>query len=220
MQQGTIARNRAMMSWGEKFFALRFKQVPSGWVFRGPTTRLFGKQQYYLVNDAQKAELMAAAPSLGLFLTFLGLIGVISPAVAVMFLAAFKSIFGHLPQGFLQQFPITIALVLLVAIAGIAFSRYLDQPLRPIVADLPLTDERITPGDANAALANLLGGSTGRIIWIAFSIASGFSALSVIATTIENNFTLTSGAVYGMITAVCMAIAALLFYSTTQRGAK
>ena len=208
-----------MMSWGEKLFALRFKQVPGGWVFRGPITRLFGKRQYYLVNDTQKAEIMAAAPSLGLYLTFLGLIGVISPAVVVMFLAAFKSIFGHLPQGFVQQFPITIALVILVAIAGIAFNQYIDQPIRPIVADLPLTDERITSHDANAALANLLGGSTGRLIWIAFSVGSGLSALAVFVTVIENNFTLTSGAVYAMITAVCWAIAALLFYSLTQRGA-
>jgi hypothetical protein len=89
-----------MMSWGEKLFALRFKQVPGGWVFRGPIKRLFGKRQYYLVNDAQKAEIMATAPSVGLYLMFLGLIGIISPAVAVMFMAAFKSIFGHLPPDF------------------------------------------------------------------------------------------------------------------------
>jgi hypothetical protein len=206
-----------MMPWGEKLFALRFKPVPGGWVFRGPITRLFGKRQYYLVNDAQKAEIMATAPSLGLYLTFLGLIGVISPAVAVMFLAAFKSIFGHLPHG-LQQFPITIALVSLVVIAGIAFNQYIDQPLRPIVANLPLTDERITSHDANAALANLFGGSTGRLIWIAFSVDSGLSAIGVFTTIIENDFTLTFAAFYGMIIAVCSAIAALLFYSMAQRG--
>ena len=74
--------------------------------------------------------------------------------------------------------------------------------------------------DGLASRVERLEAFTGGIIWIAFSIASGFSALSVIATTIDNNFTLTSGAVYGMITAVCMAIAALLFYSMTQRGAK
>jgi hypothetical protein len=103
-------------------------------------------------------------------------------------------------------------------IAGIAFNQYVDQPLRPIVADLPLTDERITSHDANAALANIFGGSTGRLIWIGFSVASGLSALSVFVTVIDNDFTLTSGAVYGMVTAVCSAIVALLLYSMAQRG--
>jgi hypothetical protein len=207
-----------MASWGEKLFALRFKQVPGGWVFRGPTARLFGKPQYYLVNDEQKAELMATAPSPGFIGIYLGLVAAIGPAAAVMFLAAFKSIFGHLPHGFLQQFPITIAVVLLVVLASIAFNQHIDQPLRPIVANLPLTDERITSHDANAALANLFGGSTGRFIWIAFSVGSGLSAIGVFTTIIENDFTLTFAAFYGMIIAVCSAIAALLFYSMAQRG--
>jgi hypothetical protein len=78
----------------------------------GPSKRLFEKRDHYLVNDEQKATILAAAPSPGLILTFLGLLAVLGPALLFVFLATVKSAFGHLPQGFLQQLPATIGLAL------------------------------------------------------------------------------------------------------------
>ena len=130
-----------MASWAEVYFGARFKKVPDGWIFMGPSKRLFEKRDHYLVNDEQKATILAGAPSPGLILTFLGLVAVLGPALVVVFLAIFKSLFGHLPQGFLQQSPATIGLVTLVIVVSIAFFRNLDRRLLRVVADFPLSPE-------------------------------------------------------------------------------
>ena len=119
-----------MASWAEVYFGARFKKVSDGWIFMGPSKRLFEKRDHYLVNDEQKATILAAAPSPGLILTFLGLLAVLGPALLVVFLAIFKSVFGHLPQGFLQQSPATIGLLTLVIVVSVAFF----QKSRPTVA--------------------------------------------------------------------------------------
>jgi hypothetical protein len=209
-----------MASWAEVYFGARFKKVADGWIFMGPSKRLSEKRDHYLVNDEQKATILAAAPSPGLILTFLGLMAVLGPALVVMFLAIFKSVFGHLPQGILQQSPATIGLVTLVIIVSIAFFRNLDRRLLPLVADFPLSTEPMTRRDVDAALAKVVGPSTGRLIAIGLAVISGISALDVINTMAENHFILTSSAASGMITSITSAAAALAIYSLIDREFK
>ena len=209
-----------MASWAEVYFGARFKKVPDGWVFMGPSKRLFEKRDHYLVDDEQRATILAAAPSPGLILTFLGLLAVLGPALLFVFLATFKSVFGHLPQGFLQQLPATIGLVTLVIVVSIAFFRNLDRRLLRVVADFPLSPERMTRRDVDAALARVVGPSTGRLVAIGFAVISGISALDVISAMAENHFMLTSSAVSGLITSIAAAGAALAIYSLIDRESK
>jgi hypothetical protein len=209
-----------MPSWAEVYFGARFKKVPDGWIFMGPSKRLFEKRDHYLVNDEQRAMILAAVPSPGLILTFLGLVAVLGPALVAVFLAIFKSLFGHLPQGFLQQSPLTIGLVTLVIFVSIAFFRNLDRRLLPVVADFPLSPEPMTRRDVDTALAKVVGPSTGRLIALGLAVMSGISALDVINTMAENYFILTSSAVTGMIISITSAAAALGIYSLIDRESK
>ena len=58
-----------------------------------------------------------------------------------------------------------------------------------------------------------------RLVWIAIAIISGLSAVSAVATIVDDDLVLTSGAIFWMAIALGAAVAALLFHSTLKGDA-
>lgn len=59
--------------------------------------------------------------------------------------------------------------------------------------------------------------SEDRFVWIAIAIISGLSAVSAVATIVDNDLVFTSASIFWMATAFGAAVAALLFHSTLKR---
>jgi hypothetical protein len=128
-----------------------FKRVPEGWVFGAPNPWLFGSRRYYLLNDQQKSEVGARLRRMWWML-----LAAIVVAVAVIVPVT-------MPQ--LQQYPLTTfaADVLIGLVIGMALNAYFCRSIRPIIAGLPTTANRITQGDVFRTQVTVL--SRGYIVF-------------------------------------------------------
>jgi hypothetical protein len=132
--------------------ALLFKQVPEGYVYQAPNPWLFGRRRFFLVNEAQKAELLAAVTArsqFALVMTFVVVfVALLAGSVAaVVYLAGD----GDHPIG------ITSATVVLTLLSLYAAAIIIAQPaarrVRPLLERLTPTDQRITLADRRAVAA-------------------------------------------------------------------
>jgi hypothetical protein len=144
--------NRSRGSAGEEAMAdsreaIMFKKVPDGYVFRAPNPWVLGRASFYLVNEAQKTKLLSiiAARSQAVFwVIFVALIGASTGALAYLS--------GHdnpTPRDFvvmLALLPVWIYAAALVSVRPTA------RRLQPLLADLPITDRRITASDMRQAV--------------------------------------------------------------------
>jgi hypothetical protein len=115
---------------------IAFKPELGGYVYRAPNPWLFGRGRYYLVNEAEKAEL-AVHHRRALRFTFL-----------VILVGA--ALGGPLLGSFAPSRPaITLAVAALIGLAvGFVINVLLARSLAPIVAKLTPTRARITQRDA------------------------------------------------------------------------
>jgi hypothetical protein len=128
---------------------LWFKQVPEGYVFRAPTPWIFGRARYFLVNEAQKAQLVAVLTARSQFatltivmLSFLAMFG--ASITAVVYAAGDDYAVGI--------FVATIVLALLTLYAALLIVTLpLAGRVEPLLAGLAPTDQRITAADRRAA---------------------------------------------------------------------
>ena len=115
---------------------MSFKRVPEGWVYRVPNPWLLGRSRYYLVSEKQKSEIAGHHRRMWLFL-LLG-IAVIAAVGAPLTLAGFDE----------QQVVLSLATAALLGlIVGFVASAWLYRTIRPIIAGLPLTTQRITQSE-------------------------------------------------------------------------
>ena len=127
--------------------AIMFKKVPDGYVFRAPNPFVFGRARFYLVNEAQKAQLLA-------------IITARNPAVfwvVVMFLIAAAT--AALAYGTGHDNPtVGDAIVMLGLIpvwlysAVLISTRPTTRKLEPLLAGLQPTDQSITSADLRKAV--------------------------------------------------------------------
>ncbi len=112
-----------------------FKPRADGFVYCPPNPWLFGRNRYYLVNEAQKSDLTRLHRRM-LLVMFWMIVG--GGAVAGPLVGAYAS----------TQPWITLGLAMLIGLAiGIAGKLWLFVKVRPIIASLTPTDERITQAD-------------------------------------------------------------------------
>jgi hypothetical protein len=115
---------------------MSFKRVPAGYVFGAPNPWLIGRRQYYLLNEQQKADVAARLRRMWryLFVAVAVAVGVIVPITL---------------SGF-EQRPVTaFAFDILIGLAiGLALNAYLYRSIRPMLAGLAPTAERITQTEA------------------------------------------------------------------------
>jgi hypothetical protein len=115
---------------------MSFKPVPTGYVFGAPNPWLIGSRQYYLLNEQQKSEVAARLRRMWryLFVAIFVAVGVIVPITL---------------SGFDQRPVTAFAIDVLVGLAiGLALNAYLCRSIRPVLAGLAPTAERITQGEA------------------------------------------------------------------------
>jgi hypothetical protein len=115
---------------------MSFKRVPEGWVYRVPNPWLLGRSRYYLVSEKQKSEIAGHHRRMWLFL-LLG-IAVIAAVGAPLTLARFDE----------QQVVLSLATAALLGlIVGFAANAWLCRTIRPIIANLTPTTQRITQSE-------------------------------------------------------------------------
>ena len=115
---------------------MSFKRVPEGWVYRIPNPWLLGRSRYYLVSEKQKSEIAGHHRRMWLFL-LLG-IAVIAAVGAPLTLAGFDE----------QQVVLSLATAALLGlIVGFAANAWLCRTIRPIIANLTPTTQRITQSE-------------------------------------------------------------------------
>lgn len=115
---------------------MSFKRVPEGWVYRAPNPWLLGRSRYYLVSEKQKSEIAGHHRRMWLFL-LLG-IAVIAAVGAPLTLAGFDD----------QQVVLSLATAALLGlIVGFVANAWLWRTIRPIIADLPPTNQRIAQSE-------------------------------------------------------------------------
>jgi hypothetical protein len=149
-QHYATAQERPMTDLG-KFVV--FKPVAGGHVYRRPAAWLLGSSQHYLVNEEQKAAIRAILTrSTRPVLWTAGISWVALSALsgAALSLWSYRSGF-HAPG--LDGFIAMLAMVLSIYPAFFVISRQvLLRRLRPILATLPPTDERITSREEREAM--------------------------------------------------------------------
>jgi len=115
---------------------LSFKRVPEGWVYRVPNPWLLGRSRHYLVSEKQKSDIAGHHRRMWLFL-LLG-VAVIAAVGAPLTFVGFNE----------QQVVLSLATAALLGlIAGFAANAWLCRTIRPIIADLTPTNQRITQSE-------------------------------------------------------------------------
>ena len=122
--------------------SVMFKPVAGGWVYRAPNPRVFGDASHYLVNDAQKAQIEAIIiPRRPVLLGVLLVAGIVAWVFAL--LGIVWAISRHDDPTTTDV--IAIAVVAISLVAALPFAGWIQRRrLQPILAGLPLTQERIT----------------------------------------------------------------------------
>jgi hypothetical protein len=122
--------------------AIMFKKVPEGYVFRAPNPWVFGRARFYLVNDAQKAQLLAIITARSQAVFWIALVALIGASTAAI---AYGSGHDDPTAGdvviMLALLPVWIYAAVLISIGPMA------RRLQPLLAGLTPTDQRITGVD-------------------------------------------------------------------------
>jgi hypothetical protein len=149
-----------MAKWYEAANEASFKPAAGGYVFQSPNPWIFVRPRYYLVNEAQKAQIMQRlgrwrllnlallAITFGLFFWIIW-----SPA---MFARLFQPA-TQLGMGF--YIPVIALVMILFVVPLVAVPHiYLMRALRPLLADAPRTNERITVAEQLPKIAAPVSG--------------------------------------------------------------
>jgi hypothetical protein len=153
---------------GEGWESLFFKRVPAGWIFQAPSPWPFGRRRHYLVSDSKRAEFVAEYERLNWRR--------VGPAL----------ILGGIPLalGFwlvpMLWNSILLPTILISIVAGSLINAYFWWTLRPLLAGVPQTTERITFAERLRALAAVV--PVGQLILFAILLAVlfVFSVLSAL----------------------------------------
>jgi hypothetical protein len=125
-----------------------FKPVQGGYVYRSPNVWLVGSSPHYVVGEKQKAEILDMIASISTRL--LWIIGI---SALILSLVLGTSLFVWADHTNLHGFrEVLLWIALMFSLyAGFLISRQvLLSKLRPILAGLPTTDERITLAEIRA----------------------------------------------------------------------
>ena len=136
--------------WYERANEASFKPTAGGYVFQAPSPKVFARPRYYLVTEAQKAQLLEGLGRWRLLLMMASLVNLLVIVVVVLPMTlwprSFAPVFVPLiralgPVGLIVAFVAAMALVMtpLIVVAQI----HLARVLRAGLAGAPLTDERI-----------------------------------------------------------------------------
>jgi len=149
-----------MAKWYEAANEASFKPVAGGYVFQSPNPWIFARPRYYLVNEAQKAQIMQRMGrwrllNVALLATTFGLFFWI-----IWWPATFARLFPPATQlGMGFYIPVMALVMTLVVLPLVAVPHiYLMRALRPLLAGVPVTNERITVAEQLPKIAAPVSG--------------------------------------------------------------
>jgi len=178
-----------MPRWYECANEASFKPAPGGHVFQAPSPWMFARPRYYLVNDAQKAALLARLGTWRLLLMIVTLIELSLTLAMTLPMILWPGTFGRLLLPIHHQlgtglFAVLLgAVMILLTVPLFAVPQiYLARTLRSILADAPRSEERITLGEQLPKIATsvsskvLVVGLIGGLAMMSGGIAQMFDA--------------------------------------------
>jgi hypothetical protein len=152
-----------------------FKRVEGGYVFQARNPWFFGRSRHYLVNEAQKAEIAACLRA-----TLRRLTPWVFVAMVVLPLLIGGGVFLLVSLG-RATFINTFALMLAVFVPYIAWTHiYTMRRLRPLIADLPRTNQRITLREGTSNLVVHMSFKF-RLLMLCAAIMSVIGSLMILA---------------------------------------
>ena len=126
-----------------------FKQVPKGYVFRAPNPWIFGRARYFLVDEAQKAQLLATLTARSQIATamifWIGFLALFAASVAALALLS-----GH-DDPSIGDVVSMVALTPVCMYAALLIAARPARRVQPLLAGLTPTDQRITAADRRLA---------------------------------------------------------------------
>ena len=129
-----------------------FKPVSGGYIYRAPNTWLFGSAEHFLVTEGQKAEILATVTStIRPVLWITGISWITLSVLLGMALSLWAYRAGYYTSG-LDGVSAMIAMMLSIYPAFLLSRQLLLHRLRPILATLPPTNERITSLEERQAI--------------------------------------------------------------------
>jgi hypothetical protein len=159
--------------------AALFKQVGDGWVFQAPNPWVFGRTSRYLVNEAQKAELLAIvtprSPTLRIAAITAGiLLWAIAASIIVW---AVSSRDEPTASDALAIFALVVVPIFLALV--FALQRNLRRMQR-VLAGAPRTEERITPRELRHAMAKAVSLRRSVLIGALWAVTCLFQITSLV----------------------------------------
>lgn len=154
-----------MARWYECANEASFKSTPGGHVFQAPSPWMLARPRYYLVNDAQKAALLARLGKWRLLLmiaTVMELLLTLSITLPMIlwpgpFARLFVPLHNQLGTGLFASV-LAVAMILPIVLLFAVPQIHLARTLRSVLADAPQTDERITLGEQLPKIATSVSG--------------------------------------------------------------
>jgi hypothetical protein len=159
--------------------AALFKQVGGGWVFQAPNPWVFGRTSRYLVNEAQKAELLAIVTPRRPILR----IAAITAGILVWAVAASTIVWAvssHDEPTVTDALAIFALVVVPIFLALVfALQRNLRRMQR-VLTGAPRTEERITPRELRHAMANAVSLRRSLLIGALWAVTCLFQVSSLV----------------------------------------
>lgn len=154
-----------MPRWYECANEASFKSAPGGHVFQAPSPWMVARPRYYLVNDAQKAALLARLGTWRLLLMIATLVELSLILAITLPTILWPGTFGRLFRPVsLELGPVlfallVVAMAILVTVPFLAAPQiYLARALRPILANAPRSEQRITLSEQLPRIATSASG--------------------------------------------------------------
>jgi hypothetical protein len=154
-----------MPRWYECANEASFKSAPGGHVFQAPSPWMLAWPRYYLVNDAQKAALLAGLGRWRLLLMIATVIELVLALSVALPVILWPSTFARLFLPMHQQlgtglFATVLAAIMLLPIVSLFAvpQIYLARVLRSVLADAPRSEERITVAEQLSKIAASVSG--------------------------------------------------------------
>jgi hypothetical protein len=178
-----------MPRWYESANEASFKAIAGGHVFQAPSPWMFARPSYYLVNDAQKAQLLACLGRWRLLLLIVTAIDLALTFAITLPMTVAPGTFGRLFRPVLLQlgpglFTLLLCAVMLALVMPLYAvpQIYLARKFRALLADAPRTAERISVAEQLPRIAAsvsgkiLVCGLIGGLAMIGVSLAQMFDA--------------------------------------------
>ncbi len=167
-----------------------FKPVSDGFVYRAPNAWLFGNRDHYLVNEAQKSEILTIITSSSRSVLWLAGISWITMS---LLLAAGSLLLAHISGFQFRGVSVVLPMIMIVVSAYAAMlisRRLLLFRLRPTLDTLTPSNERITNLEERQAIAMAattakLSPARRRVIRIASAVAVAGTLGSMISRTVD-----------------------------------